>query len=123
MLLKQAIILFWIVLCSRKVLTLFFLTGNTVEVNLINIDEDLHLPLNISAEEYENPSSYSADNEIAGIDNDLASDKNEEAGDDNEEAGATRPKTVSQSQAFGNTWLYIPVVVYRMQYLQESIQV
>ncbi len=36
------------------------------EIALINFDEDI--PLNISAEEYENPFPDSADNEVAGID-------------------------------------------------------
>ena len=63
----------------------FVLTGNPVDkVVLINFYEDI--ALNISAEEYENLSPDSADNEVAGVDNEVA-------GADNEEAGALRPKT------------------------------
>ena len=58
------------------------MTENTVEGNLINIDEEL--PFNISAKEYENPPSYSTEYEITGIDNDLAGDENDLAGDDND---------------------------------------
>jgi hypothetical protein len=91
------------------------LTENTVEGNLINIDEEL--PFNISAEEYENPPSYSVEYEITGIDNDLADDENDLAGDDNdlagddnEDAGATRPKTPTGRESKSSIWKYMTLL-------------
>ena len=84
------------------------MTENTVEGNLINIHEEL--PFNISAEEYENPPSYSAEYEITGIDNDLAGDENDLAGDDNEDAGATRPKTPTGREPMSSIWKYMTLL-------------
>lgn len=87
---------------ARLIITLFFLTGNPVDEEVV-IYFDENVALNISAEENENPSPDSADNEVAGVDTELP-------GVENEEAGAMRPKTPTGRESKSTIWKYMTLL-------------
>ncbi|EFX78790.1 hypothetical protein DAPPUDRAFT_320025 [Daphnia pulex] len=75
-------------------------SSDTAEGNPVNeevvIYFDENVALNISAEEYENPSPDSADNELPGV--------------ENEEAGAMRPKTPTGRESKSTIWKYMTLL-------------
>lgn len=71
---------------------------------------DENVALNISAEENENPSPDSADNEVAGVDNEVAGVDTELPGVENEEAGAMLPKTPTGRESKSTIWKYMTLL-------------